>query len=183
KIIYQKDEWRDFQSYIEDKVGTISKNLELPFLEWCDKMLKRNYAKHKEICTKRDNCPMNESYDKRIQYVLRLIEDATPYESEPVSIQMDLQTQDSGLRLSDRKGAKIDLIRIVNAMWELGFFTEQNGLKSSKLSAMIAVGNALQIDLSEYDKDLSQAFSTANPDTNTKIFKELEVITKKMLEK
>ncbi|MFN0176296.1 MAG: hypothetical protein ACKVU0_16745, partial [Saprospiraceae bacterium] len=98
KIIYQKDEWRDFQSYIEDKVGTISKNLELPFLEWCDKMLKRNYAKHKEICTKPANCPMNEGYDKRIQYITRLIEDATPIQPEQTQ-QMQMEV----IRIAGKK--------------------------------------------------------------------------------
>jgi hypothetical protein len=63
-------------------------------------------------------------------------------------------------------------------MWELGFFRDSNGLIPTKLTVMKAVGELLGIDLSDYDKDLSQAFQTKNPELNIKIFRDLEEVTK-----
>lgn len=85
KIVFQKEEWDGFQNYIQDKINSISRLLELPFLDWCDKMLKRNYAKHIEKCTNPATCSTNQGYDKRIQYIMRLIEAATPMPIEPAN--------------------------------------------------------------------------------------------------
>jgi len=145
-------------------------------------MLKMNLVKHNKDCTSKGSCPINSGYDRRIQYITRLIEDATSTQTEPYSIQFNVPTQvsiqDTGLRLTGRKGARIDLIRVTNAMWELGFFRDSNGLIPTKLTVMKAVGELLGIDLSDYDKDLSQAFQTKNPELNIKIFRDLEEVTK-----
>lgn len=180
-ISFQKDDWQEFQNYIQEKIDSIPKNLELTFLEWCVKMLKMNLEKHNKICKDPTNCGMNLGYDRRLQYVSKLIEKATPEQTELLPISLNLPIHDSGLRLVDRKGAKIDLIRVVNAMWELGYFKDQDGLIPPKLTVMKAFGTLLGVDLSEYDKDLSQAFQTNKIESNTKIFKELEEVTKNIL--
>jgi len=177
--INMKDEWGKVRNYIIEKFDTIPQKQQLPFLEWCKGMLQMNFERHKKKCTNPTDCPINQGYDLRIQFIERMIEEVTP--PQPELISTSPTTQDSGLRLSTRKGAKIDLIRIVNAMWELGFFKDQDELRPTKLTVMKAVGTLLGIDLSDYDKDLSQAFQTKNTELNIKIFRELEEITKNKL--
>lgn len=180
KSILEKD-WQEFQTYISRKTNEIPKDLEFPFLEWCVKMLKMNLERHNKKCKDPSNCGINQGYDRRLLFFSKLIEEATPEQTELLPISLNLLTNDSGLRLVDRKGAKIDLIRVVNAMWELGFFKDQNNHNAHKLTVMKSIGALLGIDLSDYDKDLSQAFDTNSIERNTKIFKELEEVTKNKL--
>ena len=46
------------------------------------------------------------------------------------------------------RGFKIDLIRVVNVLYMLGFFTGKNGAKVTKKEVFTAIGKALNIDLS-----------------------------------
>lgn len=57
------------------------------------------------------------------------------------------------------RGFKIDLIRVVNVLYMLGFFTGKNGAKITKKEVFTAIGKALNIDLSTYDSDLSRSLS------------------------
>ena len=57
------------------------------------------------------------------------------------------------------RGFKIDLIRVINVLYMLGFFTGKNGAKVTKKEVFTAIGKALNIDLSTYDSDLSRSFS------------------------
>ena len=54
---------------------------------------------------------------------------------------------ESPVYLSDEKGAKIDIIRVLNVLYELGMFHGKDGAK------------LLKKDLSNYDKDLSRSTS------------------------
>ena len=65
----------------------------------------------------------------------------------------------SPVHLSTTRGTKIDFIRVVNTLYELGFFTDDKGGKISKKEVMIAVGKAVNIDLTEYQNDLSRSLS------------------------
>jgi len=77
-ISFKKGELQVFQNYILSKEESISKSLKLPFLEWCGRMLRMNLARHDKKCTNPADCAINKGYDLRIQYLTRLIEDATP---------------------------------------------------------------------------------------------------------
>ena len=57
------------------------------------------------------------------------------------------------------RGFKIDLIRVINVLYMLGFFTGKNGAKVTKKEVFTAIGKALNIDLSTYDSDLSRSLS------------------------
>ena len=83
-IIYKQDDWRSFQNYIEEKAQSIPKGLELPFLVWCEKMLKLNFERHMKVCKNPTSCPQNQGYDRRIQYISRLIGDITPPQLAPI---------------------------------------------------------------------------------------------------
>lgn len=82
--------------------------------------------------------------------------------------------QQSVVYLTERKGSKIDIIRILNVLYELGAFTGKNGKPISKKEYMTAMGKAINIDLSNYDKDLSRALSDSTTlDKHLKVFKEM----------
>ena len=57
------------------------------------------------------------------------------------------------------RGFKIDLIRVINVLYMLGFFTGKNGAEVTKKEVFSAIGKALNLDLSNYDKDLSRSLS------------------------
>ena len=64
--------------------------------------------------------------------------------------------QPSTVRLSQVKGKRIDFIRVMNVLCELDFFTNLKGEHVSKKEVFTQMGKALNIDLSNYDKDLSR---------------------------
>lgn len=65
----------------------------------------------------------------------------------------------SPVRLSTARGTKIDFIRVVNCLYELGFFTDDKGGRISKKEVMTTLGAAVGIDLAAYDNDLSRSLS------------------------
>ena len=86
-------------------------------------------------------------------------------------------TGKSPVYLTERTGVKIDIIRILNVLYEMGMFTGEGGRKISKKVFMIAMGQAMNMDLSGYDKDLSRSLSDS-----TKLEKHLRVF-ENMLQK
>ncbi len=80
------------------------------------------------------------------------------------------QTQKSPIYLSPHKGSKIDFIRLFNAYYELGLVTNAVGAKLTKKDYFTALGLAFNIDLSSYDKDLSNSMNSVNFDKQTGIF-------------
>ena len=66
----------------------------------------------------------------------------------------------SPLHLSEN-ASKIDLIRIMNAWYECGKVADANGAKPTKKEFFTWVGNLFNIDLANYDKDLSNSMSSS----------------------
>lgn len=60
---------------------------------------------------------------------------------------------ESPIYLSTAKGQKIDLIRVLNVMYEQGRFTGKDGSKLTKKEFFIEAGRTFNVDLSSYDKD------------------------------
>lgn len=82
--------------------------------------------------------------------------------------------------LNKAKGQKIDLIRIVDVMYEQGRFKGKSGEKVLKKDVFTAIGKALNIDLSDYDKDLSRSMSDSTKlEKHTKVFDDMK---EKMIE-
>ncbi|MCR5360659.1 MAG: hypothetical protein K6E73_01440 [Bacteroidales bacterium] len=81
----------------------------------------------------------------------------------------------SPLHLSGRKGTKIDFIRVMNAWYECGKVECDNGARPTKQEFFEWVGRVFNIDLSDYDKDLSNSMSSSVSDEKqTRIFDELK---------
>lgn len=76
----------------------------------------------------------------------------------------------SPVHLSTARGTKIDYIRVVNCLYELGFFTDEKGGRVSKKDVMTAFGATVGIDLTNYDNDLSRSLSDS-----TKLEKHLAI--------
>jgi hypothetical protein len=86
----------------------------------------------------------------------------------------------SPIYLSKKTGEKIDFLRIINSMFEAGMFTDEYGNKAIKKEAFKAFGNAVNLDLSDYQNLLSKSKRSKNSDGNTQqtqIFDRLKEIS------
>ena len=80
----------------------------------------------------------------------------------------------SSVYLSLVRGKKIDFIRVVNVLYELGLFTDKDGVRCTKKEAFRAFGRAVNLDLSNYNKDLSRALNdTTTRERQLQIFKDM----------
>lgn len=80
----------------------------------------------------------------------------------------------SPVYLSPVRGKKIDFIRVVNVLYELGLFTDKDGVRCTKKEAFRAFGRAVNLDLSNYNKDLSRALNdTTTRERQLQIFKDM----------
>ena len=81
----------------------------------------------------------------------------------------------SPVHLSDARGVKIDFIRILNAWYETGRAKGPEGGRITKKDFFTAMGRAVNMDLSDYDKHLSRAFTdNTSVEKQTRIFDELK---------
>ena len=93
-----------------------------------------------------------------------------------VSVSENGEEQGAGscVYLSPVRGKKIDFIRVVNVLYELGLFTDKDGVRCTKKEAFRAFGRAVNLDLSNYNKDLSRALNdTTTRERQLQIFKDM----------
>lgn len=81
------------------------------------------------------------------------------YGSDKVVEECDEPLRESPIYLSTAKGQKIDLIRVLNVMYEQGRFKGKDGSKLTKKEFFTVMGRTLHVDLSNYDNDLSRAMT------------------------
>ena len=96
--------------------------------------------------------------------------------SSSVSVSENGQEKGAGssVYLSPVRGKKIDFIRVVNVLYELGLFTDKDGVRCTKKEAFRAFGRAVNLDLSNYNKDLSRALNdTTTRERQLQIFKDM----------
>lgn len=82
-------------------------------------------------------------------------------------------------KLSDKKGAKTDLIRVLNALYELRLFNKTDGQIPTKQEFIETMGEYLGVDLSKYHSNLSQALQNQPLEVNLKVFEEMKKATQK----
>lgn len=82
-------------------------------------------------------------------------------------------------KLSDKKGAKTDLIRVLNALYELRLFNKTDGQIPTKQEFIETMGEYLGVDLSKYHSNLSQALQNQPLEVNLKVFEEMKEATQK----
>lgn len=98
--------------------------------------------------------------------------------SSPSSVSVSENGEEKGagssVYLSPVRGKKIDFIRVVNVLYELGLFTDKDGVRCTKKEAFLAFGRAVNLDLSNYNKDLSRALNdTTTRERQLQIFKDM----------
>lgn len=99
----------------------------------------------------------------------------------PTQDQQDAQPQQtSNIYLSNKKGMKIDYIRVINCLYELGFFVDEKQNTVNKIDVMKAFGFITNKDLKNYDKDLSRALSDST--ALTKHLEIFDILKEKMTE-
>lgn len=65
---------------------------------------------------------------------------------------------------------------MVNVLYELGLFTDKDGVRCTKKEAFLAFGKAVNLDLSNYNKDLSRALNdTTTRERQLQIFKDMRL--------
>lgn len=77
---------------------------------------------------------------------------------------------ESPIYLSRAKGQKIDIIRVLDVLYDQGRFYGKDGAKLTKKDFFSTMGDAMNTDLTNYDKDLSRSMSDS-----TKLEKHLKV--------
>lgn len=83
----------------------------------------------------------------------------------------DMAVKSSRVYLSAKKGSKIDFIRVVNVLYELGLFQNEQGGNITKKEMFTTLGRFVNVDLSNYDKDLSRSLTDSTAlDKHLKIF-------------
>ena len=100
--------------------------------------------------------------------------------SSPSSVSVSENGEEKGagssVYLSPVRGKKIDFIRVVNVLYELGLFTDKDGVRCTKKEAFRAFGRAVNLDLSNYNKDLSRALNdTTTRERQLQIFKDMKL--------
>ena len=81
--------------------------------------------------------------------------------------------------LSKERGRRLDIIRIINTIIELGFFVDENGRKSSKKDVFAVFGHAMNMDLSNYHNDLSSSLAdSTSMKKHLKIFEDMLEVMK-----
>ena len=81
------------------------------------------------------------------------------------------------IRLSRKKGMRINLIRIIYALCKLEFFVDSNGEKLPDYKVFQAFGILLGMDFSRYSNDLNRSVEdNTDMDTQTDIFRRMNEI-------
>ncbi len=104
---------------------------------------------------------------KKLNEVLKLEAHTTTPKAKPI------------FKLSDKKGAKTDLIRVLNALYELRLFNKTDGQIPTKQEFIETMGEYLGVDLSTYHSNLSQALQNQPLEVNLKVFEEMKEATQK----
>lgn len=104
---------------------------------------------------------------KKLNEVLKLEAHTTTPKAKPV------------FKLSEKKGAKTDLIRVLNALYELRMFNKTDGQIPTKQEFIETMGEYLGVDLSKYHSNLSQALQNQPLEVNLKVFEEMKEATQK----
>lgn len=82
-------------------------------------------------------------------------------------------------KLSDKKGAKTNLIRVLNALYELRLINKSDGQIPTKQEFIETMGESLGVDLSKYHSNLSQALKNQPLEVNVQVFEEMKEATQK----
>lgn len=158
---------KDFLKWQSDLVSfikTVPTENKVLFIEKGIEFAKKALTYHIEFdCNHPNDCSDNESWERRIPLAEELLETIQPSKIE--------NTTTSNIKFA---GSKIDLIRILNALYELKRIENLNGQVPTKKEFMTAAGYFFNINLSDYDTSLSQAIKEGDLEPNLEIFEKMK---------
>ena len=112
-----------------------------------------------------------DEYWRSGEYLTDVIHDALREEKETGN---DLKMK-SPVYLNTGKGYKINLIRVLNVLYELNFFRGKDGGKLTKKEFFSFMGTSIHLDLTNYDKDWSRALTDSTSlEKHLNIFNEMK---------
>ena len=78
--------------------------------------------------------------------------------------------------LNPKLGNKLDIIRVLNVLYELGMFrAQEEGRRLTKKEFFLTMGQALNTDFSDYDKNLARATTDSTSlEKHLRIFQQME---------
>ncbi|KAA6326753.1 hypothetical protein EZS27_024178 [termite gut metagenome] len=113
------------------------------------------------------------------------LRDISAYESMIETYNVMMQNENNivaisanNICLSEKRGMKIDFIRVINCLYELGFFTDTNGNSITKKDVFAAFGQTINKDLSTFHQDLGSTTNASKADLTS-----IRKIFEKMLDK
>lgn len=125
----------------------------------------------------------------KISFIIKLIDDFGEGEEQlircksellkmiaPIKEQFETENAHNGkINLASIKGMRVNFIRVVNVLSELGFFVDSQGNKCSKKDVFAAFGECINKDLASFQNDLSTTKAASNADMKslTKIFEDM----------
>ncbi len=123
------------------------------------------------------NPPLELPFNKKCEIEIQKIEELLKIDS--LHIEKDKnENPNFRLKLSTRrKGAMTDLIRVLNALYELGFFNDESGQLPTKIDFMAAFGQFLGVKMTHFQKALSQGRTTQKLEVVLNIFELMQKIT------
>lgn len=86
------------------------------------------------------------------------------------------QENNQFFKLSNKKGTKTNLIRILNAMYELRMIEKVDGQVPTKSEFMEELGNVFGTNLTDYHSILSQSLKNQPLEVNLKVFEDLKQV-------
>lgn len=138
-------------------------------------LLTEQYRNHLEIELSFDTYATKIGKDALYKWVYDYMQ-SNDFLSEEVEDCIDMEEamliyENSKVYLNPKRGTKIDFIRVVNVLYELGFFTDAQGNSISKKEVFTTLGRFANVNLEDYDKDLSRALNDSTAlEKHLKIF-------------
>lgn len=160
--------WKSkFEIYLSD----LPEHDQIPFLIKAIEYTEKFIVEHKKDCRTKD-CPKEQIWLRKIGQAKQELGKINP---------MELTASPVILPKFKFSGTKIDLIRVLNALYELRMIKGVDGLIPNKVVFMKEAGAFFQTDLADYDSSLSQAFKEGSIEPNLKIFEDMAEKTKNII--
>ncbi|HYG17160.1 MAG TPA: hypothetical protein VEC12_15490 [Bacteroidia bacterium] len=157
-------DFKVWQNKILNFLATIPSEYWVLFLKKGLEFAEKALAYHSQHdCHNKNNCRLNETWERQIALTKQMLKEAELPATENAPA--------SNIKFA---GSKIDLIRVLNALYELKKIEGLNGQVPPKKEFMIAAGQFFNINLSDYDTSLSQAIKEGELEPNIEIFEKMK---------
>ena len=86
----------------------------------------------------------------------------------------EVNKETSKLYLNPEKGRKLNMIRIILVLWDMGYFVDEHGRKAKKKDAYENFGSLLNTDFTHFNSDISASLADGSSmDKHIRVFEEM----------